>query len=312
MVEVKEGATVIQQNQFDGLNRRIVRDETGGTGNLRHFYYNQQWQVLEERVGTATTADKQYVYHPHYVDAIALSYDSAGVEHYYLQDANFNVTAITENTGTVVERYAYTPYGEVTVLDADFSADADNKSDISNELLYTGRRLDPETGLQLNRNRFYASHLGRWVNRDPIGYEGSEWNLYEYVNGIPLNGLDPTGEKVSGKVCVSSNCTKAFSIKPEDKGGAGSVKPGQCEDADAVGSVTYCWTAPGSLQPPCQETRKCKTCTFKVTNSCTANVDCSSGKPIVTVTCPNVFRTLRQAIGGGCIPKAKEGTGGWP
>ncbi len=47
---------------------------------------------------------KQYVYHPHYVDSIAVRYydentDGAGIEkHYYLQDANFNVTAVTDDT----------------------------------------------------------------------------------------------------------------------------------------------------------------------------------------------------------------------
>ncbi len=169
---------------------------------------------MEERVGTATTADKQYVYHPHYVDAIALSYDSAGVEHYYLQDANFNVTAITENTGTVVERYAYTPYGEVTVLNPDFSAVVGNTSAISNELLYTGRRLDPETGLQLNRNRFYHQQLGRWVNRDPIGYDGSQWSLYEYVNGMPLIWFDPDGLLTCKEKCglAAGACTAGCTL----------------------------------------------------------------------------------------------------
>ncbi len=89
------------------------------------FSYNQQWQVLEERVGTSSTANKQFVYHPHYVDSIALRYwDKDGLtsngleeEHYYLQDANFNVTAVVDSTGVVKERYAYTPYGEVTILD---------------------------------------------------------------------------------------------------------------------------------------------------------------------------------------------------
>jgi len=30
------------------------------------------------------------------------------------------------------------------------------------------------------------------VNRDPIGYRGG-MNLFEYVNGMPLDGLDPNG-----------------------------------------------------------------------------------------------------------------------
>jgi len=31
--------------------------------------------------------------------------------------------------------------------------------------------------------------------RDPIGYEGSAWGLYEYVDGMPLTLNDPTGLK---------------------------------------------------------------------------------------------------------------------
>ena len=62
-----------------------------------------------------------------------------------------------------------------------------------NELLYTGRQIDPETGLQLNRHRFYHQQLGRWVSRDPIGYWGAEANLYGYVQGAPLSYHDPIG-----------------------------------------------------------------------------------------------------------------------
>ena len=192
LVEVKDGNTIVQSNEYDGLNRRIVRTSGGAS---RHFYYNQQWQVLEERVGSSTTADKQFVYHPHYVDAIAMRLNANGDEHYYLQDANFNVTAVVDNTGTVKERYAYTPYGEVTILDLNFSAVPNNVSTISNEHLYTGRRRDPKTGLQLNRNRFYASGLGRWVNRDPIGYIGGDYNLYEYVNSRSTFYVDPQGKQ---------------------------------------------------------------------------------------------------------------------
>jgi uncharacterized protein RhaS with RHS repeats len=34
---------------------------------------------------------------------------------------------------------------------------------------------------------------GRFLTRDPIGYEGSEWGLYEYVDSSPLVYVDPTG-----------------------------------------------------------------------------------------------------------------------
>jgi len=33
------------------------------------------------------------------------------------------------------------------------------------------------------------------VNRDPIGYAGSQWNVYEYVGGRPTFAVDPLGLK---------------------------------------------------------------------------------------------------------------------
>jgi len=97
VVEIKNDVgTVITTNEYDGLNRRIVRIEGGET---RHFYYNQQWQVIEESTGSGHGAiDAIYSYHPFYVDAVAIRMRSNN-EHLYLHDANFNVTAVTDRTG---------------------------------------------------------------------------------------------------------------------------------------------------------------------------------------------------------------------
>jgi RHS repeat-associated protein len=78
------------------------------------------------------------------------------------------------------------------VLDASFTAKTNNCSTIAWNYRYTTRELDPDTRLQLNRNRWYHQSLGRWVNRDPIGYEGGT-NLYEYVASDPLSYVDPSG-----------------------------------------------------------------------------------------------------------------------
>ena len=40
---------------------------------------------------------------------------------YYTNDANMNVTALVNTSGTVVERYVYDPYGKVTFLMGDWS-----------------------------------------------------------------------------------------------------------------------------------------------------------------------------------------------
>ncbi|NQU22540.1 MAG: RHS repeat-associated core domain-containing protein, partial [Candidatus Nealsonbacteria bacterium] len=103
--------------------------------------------------------------------------------------------------------YHYDPYGKVTVLngaeDADesvseWSVDADNQSDYHNPYLYTGRRLDEETGLQYSRARYYNTTLGRFINRDPGGYPMGDMNLYGYVGGRPTTHVDPMGLKEIG------------------------------------------------------------------------------------------------------------------
>ncbi|MCG8650204.1 MAG: RHS repeat-associated core domain-containing protein, partial [Pirellulales bacterium] len=98
-----------------------------------------------------------------------------------------------------VERYSYTPYGETVIYDASFSVR--NSSSYDWVYLYTGRRVDEETGLYYFRNRYYNDALGRFCSRDPIGYEGTKWGLYEYVNGKPSHFIDPYGLSALKKRC---------------------------------------------------------------------------------------------------------------
>jgi RHS repeat-associated protein len=153
-----------------------------------------------------------YHWHPFYIDALGVRMTSTKT-HFFLQDANYNVTAAVDDDGnSVVDRYAYTPYGEVACLEPDFDVASPQSSVIANSHLYTGRERDSETGLQLNRNRYYASHLGRWINRDPIEYTGSPYNLYEYVQSDPAKARDPMGEfpwlviPIIGGACYIAYC----------------------------------------------------------------------------------------------------------
>jgi len=161
-------------------------------------------RLVVEDYETPDAADPQYqfVWSPRCIDAPVLRDENKDADGdcidgnderlYYTGDANMNVTALVNTSGNVVERYAYDPYGEVTVLDADWSADADGASDVANTVLFAGYRYDPETGLYLVRRRVYHPTLGRWVQRDPIGY-GDGVSLYVYVQACPIAGADPLG-----------------------------------------------------------------------------------------------------------------------
>lgn len=48
-------------------------------------------------------------------------------------------------------------------------------------------------GLYYYRARMYDPAIGRFTTRDPIGFNGSQNNLYAYAGNDPVMMLDPTG-----------------------------------------------------------------------------------------------------------------------
>ena len=83
------------------------------------------------------TPVEQYVWHPYYIDALAVhtrdanadgDYNDLNEAHYYTHDGNFNVTALLDSGGNVIQRYTYSPYGQPQVREADFALDPDNRT----------------------------------------------------------------------------------------------------------------------------------------------------------------------------------------
>jgi RHS repeat-associated protein len=174
---------------YDGLHRRISM--VPASGSTRWFVNSKDWQVLEEYVGTSL--DRRYVWGIRYIDDLVLrDWSSGGTlseRHFALQDANWNVVAICNTSGTVEERYAYTAYGVCQFLSNIFVVQPDG-SDYDWTVLYTGRVLDPESGLYYYRMRYYHPGLGVFLGTDAIDIDA---NLYRYCGNTPLTQTDPTG-----------------------------------------------------------------------------------------------------------------------
>ncbi|MHC4501291.1 MAG: RHS repeat domain-containing protein, partial [Planctomycetota bacterium] len=104
--------------------------------------------------------------------------------------------ALTNWTGTVLERYEYDAYGSPYVLEPNFADDPDGKTDYSNPYYFTGRRLDllddGNLTLQINRHRYYDYYTGRWLTHDPKGYVDG-MNFYQYARSNPVILTDPWG-----------------------------------------------------------------------------------------------------------------------
>jgi RHS repeat-associated protein len=193
LVQVKNsGGTVLASYQYDALGRRIV-ESVGGT--TTDPYYSAQGQVLEERVGGQARA--QYVWSPVYVNAlIERDRDPTGSgtlsERLYVQqDADWNVTALVNTSGQVVERYIYDPYGQVTILDASWNTRS--SSSYAWRYLFQGERYEAATGLYHTSRRDESATLGRWIEADPLGYVDG-LNYYAAEGNQPTDRTDPSGE----------------------------------------------------------------------------------------------------------------------
>src|SRR5206468_741652 len=59
--------------------------------------------------------------------------------------------------------------------------------------LFAGQQWYNEIGLYDLRNRFYSPDIGRFLQPDPIGFDGDATNLYRYCGNNPTTRSDPNG-----------------------------------------------------------------------------------------------------------------------
>ncbi len=169
------------------------------------------WQCREER-DSAGDLVARFTYAPGYIDAVAVQerdfnadtdFADANEIVYYHANTLFSVYALSDASGTIVERYRYDAYGGATVLDADGSVDGDGLSDVGNPYRFTGRRLDPESGVLQYRYRYYHTGLGRFLTRDP----GAAQPEVSSLPGSSSNGSSPDSsrEQTSGACSYMSS-----------------------------------------------------------------------------------------------------------
>ena len=144
--------------------------------------------------GPTATLAREFVWGTEFPMPIAMI-DRTGSQQvvlHYLRDVLGSVVALTDAGGNVVERYRYDPYGTTHAFDA--GGTLLPSSAYGNPFAFTGQRYDAAIGLYHFWFRAYSPMLGRWHQRDPLGYAYPEGaNLYEYVRSSPTFFVDILG-----------------------------------------------------------------------------------------------------------------------
>jgi RHS repeat-associated protein len=111
-----------------------------------------------------------------------LSMRQNGEDYFYLYDGKGNVTTIVDSSQSVVATYQYNAFGRLM----------HTTGTLDQPYQFSTKRYDTGTGLNYYGYRFYSPVIERWLNRDPLGEAGGI-NLYGFVGGDPVNGVDPWG-----------------------------------------------------------------------------------------------------------------------
>jgi RHS repeat-associated protein len=185
--------------------------------------------------GAATTPTFRYVY-ASYIDepVVRKTAGTGGTLVYFNRNQQYSVTAVTTSTGSIAERYAYSAYGQPTVLDA--SASVLSSSAINNRYKYTGREWDATLELHHFRARWMSGLTGRFLTRDSIGYAGG---ILLYRGLSMLSGVDPTGNRVECPTDVNQCGMRWVEVERPP------------ENQDVYGS----WSNGGGGGPPVQRLR---------------------------------------------------------
>ncbi len=85
---------------------------------------------------------------------------------YYLTDANNNVTAVTNSSGVVQERYSYDAFGKATMYDATWGDQQPHPARATRGSLPASSRT-PRPAWIMTVPRWYNPSTGGFISQDP-------------------------------------------------------------------------------------------------------------------------------------------------
>ncbi len=164
--------------KYDPFGRRIEKEVNG---KISRYVYDEE-NIIAEYDGSGNVKAR-YTHNLMMDDPLAV--EQGGKAYYYHKDGLGSVVELTNSLGMVVKSCRYKSFGERVFL---FELGS-----LHQTYTFTSREYDSESGFYYYRARYYDPKAGRFISRDPIGFQGWDTNLFRYVGNNPVNWSDPLG-----------------------------------------------------------------------------------------------------------------------
>ena len=161
--------------KYDPFGRRIYKSSSTSTS----VYAYDGDNLIEETNGSGAVVAR-YSQGLNIDEPLAMSRSSA--TSFYNADGLGSITSLANAAGALAQTYTFDSFGKQTA----------STGSLTNPFQYTGRESDSETGLYYYRARYYDPGVGRFINEDPVGFEGGT-NFYRYASNSPVFWIDPSG-----------------------------------------------------------------------------------------------------------------------
>ncbi|MBK8237821.1 MAG: RHS repeat-associated core domain-containing protein [Deltaproteobacteria bacterium] len=192
LVAVELPDATLVEYELDARGRRVSRSVDGVL--QQQWLYRSQLQVVAELDGAGDVVSR-FVYgsHGHVPDLVLRD----GSTYRLVVDHVGSVRLVVDvATGAIAQRLDYAgpggPWGEV-LLDTNPGFQPFG---------FAGGLYDAATGLVHFGAREYDPSIGRWISKDPVGFDGGT-NHFAYCEGDPVNLVDPDGESPIGAAAAA-------------------------------------------------------------------------------------------------------------
>jgi len=177
--------------KYDPFGRRIYKSPSSGTS---IFAYDGKDLIEETNSSGGVVA--RYAQSADKVDE-PLAMLRSGTTNYYNADGLGSITSLSNAVGALAQTYTFDSFGNQTA----------SSGSLVNSFRYTAREFDPEINLYYYRARYYDPASGKFVNEDPIGFDGGD-NFYRYVYNGPTGSSDPLGLSPADVQRIQAACKR--------------------------------------------------------------------------------------------------------